>query len=635
MIALYTAPEPDPRQQPLAAFLAEALAAAGQAQIKNCGIAAVQFNRFLRRPAVVADLTTDSIADFATWLVDRGKQSNTANRYAECLVRLGRLAGERSLLDLVPTFGRLSRHGQRRAAFTAAEIERLLAAAVGMPGDVAGVPAGTWWPAFLLTALNTQLAAAALIELPADAFAPPIDKPRAALGAATLRAAGLVYWLHPHTAAALSALHAAGGRRPGASTKLFPWPGSARKPIEMLLYHFQALLRAAGVASQRGAAFDRLRLAIADGGSAVLDRLDVARIAAEQLAIRARAADAERRLAEARAQRRQASKREAQRRRDARNQTTAAASTPARQIVTIRALDPERTLQHVFDCSYLPLRLSRSPRTAQQMRLAIARFQDYLGCEPTIEQLTEDRLEHFAAWGIASGRAPATVNMRIGQLVALANFAWKKRKTDYQIREVPRIKEPKRAPRAWTVAELGLILRSAAAESGTVGGIPACDWWVGLLLVMYDTGLRAGAATALRSADLKPPYILARAESSKSKADQIFKLSADALSLLAETRPPERELLFPHGHAPEWPFRRLRSIIRRAGFECGRRDLFHKLRRTSASYLALVAGKAAAQDHLGHSGPKVTAAYLDPTITESATAADLLPRPTWRPEKLK
>jgi integrase len=52
---------------------------------------------------------------------------------------------------------------------------------------------------------------------------------------------------------------------------------------------------------------------------------------------------------------------------------------------------------------------------------------------------------------------------------------------------------------------------------------------------------------------------------------------------------------------------------------------FHRLRKSSASYVALGGGDAT--EHLGHASPEMTRQhYLDPRITQSKRALDYLPK---------
>ena len=57
-------------------------------------------------------------------------------------------------------------------------------------------------------------------------------------------------------------------------------------------------------------------------------------------------------------------------------------------------------------------------------------------------------------------------------------------------------------------------------------------------------------------------------------------------------------------------------MLTATGLPAGRRDLFHKIRRTSGRAVAKAGGMAAAQEHLGHTDPATTKAYIDPTQCE-------------------
>jgi len=75
-------------------------------------------------------------------------------------------------------------------------------------------------------------------------------------------------------------------------------------------------------------------------------------------------------------------------------------------------------------------------------------------------------------------------------------------------------------------------------------------------------------------------------------------------------------------------WREFKKILQAANLPCGRRDLFHRLRRTSATHLAAVAGIEAAEQHLDHRTPGLArSTYIDPRFMPQIKAADVLPRP--------
>jgi integrase len=129
-------------------------------------------------------------------------------------------------------------------------------------------------------------------------------------------------------------------------------------------------------------------------------------------------------------------------------------------------------------------------------------------------------------------------------------------------------------------------------------------------------------------------WLRLKAATQKHKADQVFKLHPDTLAALEKIVKPGPGPLFPWPWDPKrqvWRslHRQYRKFLERAGFRPGKRDMFHKIRRTTATYLADQAGPAAAQAYLGHSCLSVTEAYLDPTKIHAVRATEIMPRPVF------
>jgi hypothetical protein len=85
------------------------------------------------------------------------------------------------------------------------------------------------------------------------------------------------------------------------------------------------------------------------------------------------------------------------------------------------------------------------------------------------------------------------------------------------------------------------------------------------------------------------------------------------------------------GKVFEWPYCKTYlwlmygKLLKQAGLPSGRRDKFHKIRRSVASWFEVAGGNAT--ELLGHSGREITRVYLDPTICQKPQAADRLFRP--------
>lgn len=153
------------------------------------------------------------------------------------------------------------------------------------------------------------------------------------------------------------------------------------------------------------------------------------------------------------------------------------------------------------------------------------------------------------------------------------------------------------------------------------------------MLICYDTAARIGAILQTRpeDVDLANRTVFLRASTQKQNADQLFYLSAQAVDALAPIYDPGRELVWP------WPYNRRtlwlrfrRQIVNPAGVRTppGGRQLFHRLRRTSLSYMAKHDIRLAVEA-AGHSDEKITRGhYIDPEIAApDRRPVDFLPRP--------
>jgi Phage integrase family/Phage integrase SAM-like domain len=308
--------------------------------------------------------------------------------------------------------------------------------------------------------------------------------------------------------------------------------------------------------------------------------------------------------------------------------------------VTIGSNSP-RTLRNFLRDVYVPRRMvGCKPLSARDYVQAIDALRDFVACEPTVDQLTDDLLEGFAAWCLRSGSSPVTVNGRVTRLCTLWRFAYRKKLVETLPRDIQKLRVPKRVPEAWSVDQFGMILASASEGPGTFEGMPASLWWTGFLFVLYDTGLRVSALLKLDAAalDVGTGWLTVPPDLQKNGSGQAFRLHAQTLDALI--RFPRTSKLLPcPWREPKGPLTRwFKQILKRAGLPHGRRDMFHRIRRTTATLVDNVAGLEAAKQQLGHSSPSVTKRYVDPRLsTRQFVAADSIARPTihcGRPEPM-
>ena len=489
-----------------------------------------------------------------------------------------------------------------QAPWSAAEFNTLLAAARTMPGMVGEIPARHWWPALILTAVEcgafrdklngNAIGMQKLLDLKPDAF----DRGRGAL-----RVGGVEFDVQPVTLDALLRLL---GNTP--QKRLFPWPfDNGRKPFHMLLRNYRALLWRAGLPHASQNLFSRLQLT-GWRNVAVLGHVNLATPFSPRSG---RPPD--------------------HRRRD--RKPTRQAKPKVQWLVTEN--DSPRTLRRVFEERYLPIRLQGASKVhVENCRSVVNCLKRYIGRDATLDDLTDEFVCQFMASLLQRGRSPYTANRHRGVLLALWRFAWRKHLVNSEPRDVEKARVPKRLPQAWTLDELARLLTACANEPGTMCGIPAGQWWVGFVLTLYLTALRVGAGLSLKTADFDPTLriLFVAAEEQKHKSDQVFHLPQMLVDLLVQTRPANRVFLFPACAAKKRQAG-LRAILKRAGLPAGRRDLFHKLRRTSATLLADVAGAAIASQHLDHSSQQLTRdRYIDPRQIAAADLCKLLPLPSFQ-----
>lgn len=579
----------------------------------------------LRRPPRTGDLNAETLASLSRWLERRKAAPSYVNLVSYQLRKLARLATGAGYSVEVPAVVRRRETDPR--GMSAETFLKLLAVVSHSPRRESGVSAAVWWKAFLLVMVDARLRPGELLALTSTAW----NGDECTLTLAD----GCRQKLHRSSNEALQT-----SREGTTAEALFPWsrdPSGA--PFHALRNHFRELCYLAGIPSP-GSNFEAVRRMGRTGArEGIFRRLHAGELA--QMAERCHWPSERRRRLEPAVSldvfhdRACGTSRIATERKLSLQVCRPEPGRKERQhIVTISCASP-RSLRRFFLEIYLPLRMiEASPRGQARYLDTINVLRDFAGCDVTLDGLSEELLAQFAAKCLKQGKARATVAVHIRNLCVLWRFAYRKRLIDRELRDPPVVRQAKVLPIAWSMDELNRILSAAREAPGKVGRLRADLFWPAFVLALYDTGLRVSALLSCRcdQLDLMTGELRVHADQQKQLADQVFTLCPDTLDAVKATHPETRRVLFPfrgwrrtfHG-----PFR---EILRRAGLPATRRDLFHKIRRTSASHLASVAGKAVASKHLGHSSPQVTERYLDPRICDPGTRrADLLPRPSFAP----
>lgn len=282
----------------------------------------------------------------------------------------------------------------------------------------------------------------------------------------------------------------------------------------------------------------------------------------------------------------------------------------------------------------VPISDSSASNYRMTVRLAI-RFCEADGCRPTTSKLFAfDRFIRFSHWlrttpdKLGRMRKGRTVNGHIRNARTLWAWAHDQRLTRFPCparwKACPEEKEP---PTAWSLGEMRAILDHVACAPRIKGWSPA--HWQVLIQLLWETGARIDAMLACRCEDLRNGRLCLAAANDKELSGATRRLSGDTLDALARLqRLPEDNRLLPWPRSMETLRRHFKRILKAAGLQTTRRDLFHKLRRTHATHLWVATGSAEqAQRSLNHRHLGTTVAnYLDATHLPDLCPVDVLPQ---------
>jgi len=284
------------------------------------------------------------------------------------------------------------------------------------------------------------------------------------------------------------------------------------------------------------------------------------------------------------------------------------------------------TLLSFLRSVYVPSRLELSDNHVRQMEITVRAFGQWLGRDATIADLSEDTARGFLA-AYRRDHAAATTNSKRCQLLAIWQCAFDEELLERPPRrsKVRRASPEPKTPEAWTPSDVAAIIASASQETRPIDGIPAAEWWRALLMVLYDTGERRGAALALEPTDLDIETGDVVFRRTKSRRERWCRLASDTLAACRRIYDPTRSLVWPWPWSREYLDKTLRRILTRAGVRWGpcRGGSLHKFRRTSGTLVEQAGGDGA--KHLGNSRAVFDRHYRDPRFFHSSV--DLLPRP--------
>jgi len=233
--------------------------------------------------------------------------------------------------------------------------------------------------------------------------------------------------------------------------------------------------------------------------------------------------------------------------------------------------------------------------------------------------------------------APTTANKDVATLRAVWSEAIDQGFNAAPKKRIKKLAELLDNPTAWTLDELGRILESCRRQPRDEQlelfmhcSVP--DFWEAMALLLYDSGSRIKAILLATPADYDRQLrtVTLRAKTTKGKKCQVVHLSEQTVAALERIFDPQMPRLLNSRYKSRWLTDRWREILIRAGLPSTKKDLFHKVRRTTVTQMVRATGSVeAARDYVGHSAASVTLRYVDQGQLEDARKKVLLlPRPS-------
>ena len=250
------------------------------------------------------------------------------------------------------------------------------------------------------------------------------------------------------------------------------------------------------------------------------------------------------------------------------------------------------------------------------------RFRDFLGHEPTLDDLDDLTAAKFLRWrgstvhdqrrGLIS---PASLAKDSAHLRTVWTWCAKKRmkRSDGELLEFPdyaRPRVPRPRPVAYTAEELSRLVEAARHRKGHVGDVTAPWYWVTKLQAMFQTGERIGAILAIRwrEVDLERCTLTFLAATRKGHRETITRaITPELAEIMAMEKRPADRLVWPWLESRRMlsAYGSLRVLCRLAGVEY---HPFHSIRKATASYLKRAG--VSARKQLGHSSEELSLIHI-------------------------
>lgn len=295
---------------------------------------------------------------------------------------------------------------------------------------------------------------------------------------------------------------------------------------------------------------------------------------------------------------------------------------------------------------YVSSRPGLDPKSAAQYRYTLKSFEKFLGRPATLADLNEERITGYVSY-LLQRWSQSTSKRNRNSLVVWWRFAARRKLlAPPPFEGVPTVKVTRRNATAWTLDQVEKLLVACQSLSGRMRlktdprrwnrhgvhlwtGPLRAKWWSSLILFLYDTGARIGAAMAVAPADLDPErgFVVLQGAAAKTGLEQVLRFSRQTVEAIREIYDPTTEHVWQFFRPRARLFSELGLILEKAGLPNDRTSKFHRIRKTCATLTAAAGRFDLAQTTLGHSTGYMTRHYVDQRAAPSQSAADVLPRP--------
>jgi len=287
------------------------------------------------------------------------------------------------------------------------------------------------------------------------------------------------------------------------------------------------------------------------------------------------------------------------------------------------------TLHNFLRDRYGPRHLGISPKTIEEYDRTLRHLQAFAGCTLDTTDLTEQLVLSYLAHRLQK-ISPQTVKRERADLLAVWREAHRQKLCTTRPEDVPSIRTPRRIPVAWRPEDVGCLLVACRQLKGMIRGtgINKSDWYYSLILFLYDSGARIGAALAVRSdqLDLDGRRAVLAGQVAKTGVEQVVEFSPQTAEALGRHYDARRAMVWPQPYWREQPQRQLTRLLRAAGLPTDRYHKFHCLRRTNYTLSVRYGSRELAHHQLGHL-TDMSRYYLDPTQVDTQQAVSVIPRP--------